>query len=188
MDRVIICGGKKVSLGILSREDAPDLFRMINDRDVNRMLRSPPPINSLVEEYEWIDNQSIIKGKNLNLGIVDNQANKLIGVIGVNNMESNMYGTLGYFLHKDSWGKGFGTEAIQLIVEYCFNVLNMRKITANAYEPNTGSIRVLEKNGFKMNGRQEEHLFIENHGFVDSLYFEKLNPNRQRNSFSKANE
>lgn len=188
MDRVIICSGKRVSLGILSREDAPDLFRIINDREVNRMLRSPPPINSLVEEYEWIDNQSIIRGQNLNLCIVDNQTNKLIGVIGVNNMESNLFGTLGYFLNKDSWGKGFATEAIQLIVEYCFNVLNLRKIIASAYEPNVASIRVLEKNGFKMNGRQEEHLFIENHGFVDSLYFEKLNPNRQRNSFSKANE
>lgn len=182
MDRVIICRGEKVSLGILSREDAPDLFSLINDRDVNRMLRSPPPINSLVEEYEWIDNQSIIKGKNLNLAIVDNETMKLIGVIGVNNMESNLYGTLGYFLNKNSWEKGFATEAIKLLVEYCFNVFNIRKIIAHVYEPNTSSIRVLEKNGFKMNGRQEEHHFIESHGFVDSLYFEKLNPDRQRNS------
>ncbi len=180
MERVVICSGKKISLSILSREDAPDLFRIINDRNVNRMLRFPQPVRSLVDEYEWIDNQALTSGQNLNFSIIKNENSTLIGIIGVNDIEFNMHGKLGYFISRDNWGRGFTTEAVSLLTGYCFNVLNLRKIFAYVFEPNIASIRVLERNNFKMTGRQEEHVFVEGEGFVDSLYFEKLNPNRQK--------
>ena len=56
MERVIICSGDHVSLAVLVREDAPVLYRIINDPEVHRFLSSPSRIYSLVDEYEWIDN------------------------------------------------------------------------------------------------------------------------------------
>ncbi|MEH7333874.1 GNAT family protein [Neobacillus drentensis] len=74
---------------------------------------------------------------------------------------------IGYFLDKKQNGKGYTTEAVQLLVDYAFNELKLHRIEAGVMPHNIGSIRVLEKSGFhkegiaiknvKINGRWEDH-------------------------------
>ena len=79
---------------------------------------------------------------------------KLIGMCGFLN---ETYGIdFCYRYSKDSWGKGLGFEAGKAVLEYGFSELGLEKVFGLTAEQNYGSIRILEKLGFKF---QEKFLF-----------------------------
>lgn len=102
-------------------------------------------------------------------GIFKNDDNTLVGTINLFQIfrGSLQSAFIGYFLDKKHNGKGYTTEAIQLIVEYAFNKLKLHRIEAGVMPHNIASIRVLEKAGFhkegiakknvKINGKWEDH-------------------------------
>ncbi len=59
---------------------------------------------------------------------------------------------LGYVLNKEYWGRGIATVATRLIVEEAFMTLDIAKISSEVFAPNVASRRVLEKNGFALEG------------------------------------
>ncbi len=59
---------------------------------------------------------------------------------------------LGYMLVTESWSKGIMTEAVSQICDIAFAKLDIIRITGLVYEPNIASRRVLEKNGFVLEG------------------------------------
>ncbi len=81
---------------------------------------------------------------------------KLIGMCGFLN---EPYGIdFGYRYSKDNWGKGLGLEAAKEVLEYGFSELGLEKVLGLTAEQNYGSIRILEKLGFKF----EEKLLFNN--------------------------
>ena len=62
---------------------------------------------------------------------------------------------------KDFWGRGYGTEALKLVVNYAFNRLNLHKIYAGINSSNKASIRAYQKVGFKVEGRKREERYID---------------------------
>lgn len=56
-------------------------------------------------------------------------------------------------------GKGYGTEIIVLILEYCFRTLNLNKVTAGALANNIAALRSQEKCGLKVEGRIRQAWF-----------------------------
>lgn len=80
---------------------------------------------------------------------------------------------------KKYWGKGVASKAIEVMTEIGFAQLGLKKITAGVYEANTGSIRVLEKNGFICEGRTRSQ-FIVNGQRVDGLIYGKIRPEQGR--------
>lgn len=84
---------------------------------------------------------------------------ELIGVIGADGFEvgASHRAELGYWLAKPYWGQGTMTDAVRAYVRYAFDDLNALRLTAHVLEFNVGSARVLEKNGFKLEGRLRKH-------------------------------
>ena len=71
-------------------------------------------------------------------------------------------GEIGYMIgEKTHWGAGIATEIVNLMTEYAFDRLNLNKLTAGVVEGNEGSMKVLEKNGFKQFAINEQDYFIE---------------------------
>ena len=70
---------------------------------------------------------------------------------------------------QDFWGKGIGTEVCQLILQYAFEQLNLRKVSLSVFSNNPGAIRLYEKVGFSVEGRLKEHVFADN-GYHDKLW------------------
>jgi|SRR5665648_7252 len=54
------------------------------------------------------------------------------------------------------WGKGFGTDAMSIILKYGFDILNLHRISLNVFEYNPRAIRSYEKVGFKHEGIQRK--------------------------------
>ncbi len=62
---------------------------------------------------------------------------------------------------RDFWGKGYGTDAMQVILSFAFRELNLRRVSLNTFEYNQRAIRSYEKAGFAFEGRMRSFLHRE---------------------------
>ena len=157
------------------------MYSEFADFEVQRFLGRPDRLYTLDSEYEWFE--SIPKKEDMRvLAILLNRKNSsgrqghdhlLIGNIGIHLIDRvSSKAEIGYLLFRKYWGRGYGTEAVSLVVDYAFQTLNLRKLTARVFEPNGASSAVLMKNGFRLAGRLREHQYINSIGYVDELYYE----------------
>jgi RimJ/RimL family protein N-acetyltransferase len=95
------------------------------------------------------------------LAIVLRPEGRLIGNCGirVNGPDLREAG-IGYKLNPDYWGRGYATEAASAIVGFGFDALALHRIWACCIAENTASARVLEKLGFRLDGRLHERARI----------------------------
>ncbi|MDP6019966.1 MAG: GNAT family protein, partial [Alphaproteobacteria bacterium] len=68
------------------------------------------------------------------------------------------------------WGKGISTKVIGTVVGISFDVVGLEKVTAGVYENNTGSIVVLEKNGFVLEGVRRSQILFEGKRINSVMY------------------
>ena len=136
----------KLELRHWTQADAMELTSLCNAVD-RRFLsdRLPNPYTEKDAE-EWLktvsENEAVT---GIYRAIVYDR--KLIGSISVEKKDDDA--EIGYMLHNDYSNKGIGTEAVKQICPIAFKVLSLEQITANVFQPNIASIRVLLKNGFK---------------------------------------
>lgn len=86
---------------------------------------------------------------------------ELCGLIGLI-LQNDVYrksAEIGYWIGEPYWGKGIATKAVELITEYAFDELKLIRIYAGAFEYNTGSMKVLERNGFQKEGIAKKAIF-----------------------------
>lgn len=88
---------------------------------------------------------------------------QLVGGITLSNIRRRaaQFASLGYWMGEPFAGQGIMTEAVGLIVPFCFDTLGLHRIHAAFLPDNIASRRVLEKNGFKEEGFAEHYLQID---------------------------
>jgi len=96
-------------------------------------------------------------------GIFDSK--KHIGNIQINGLLSiHRCAELTYVIgDKSYWGKGVASYAISETIKKCTNEYKLNKLIAGLAKDNVGSAKVLEKNGFKLEGVRKNHLFYNGH-------------------------
>lgn len=87
----------------------------------------------------------------------------LVGGITLSNVRRRaaQFVNLGYWMGQPFAGKGLMTEAVGLVVPFCFETLGLHRIHAAFLPDNMASRRVLEKNGFREEGFAENYLQID---------------------------
>ncbi|MCH5584598.1 GNAT family N-acetyltransferase [Shimazuella sp. AN120528] len=70
--------------------------------------------------------------------------------------------------NNENQGKGYGTEAMKLMLDYAFGILNLHRVELNVFTYNQKAVHVYEKLGFKKEGIQREALFYD-HYYHDSI-------------------
>ena len=131
----------------------------MNDKESNQYLES--------RFTEW-DMQSLLdyyhekKKSELMLTIIDDDTGTHIGNIKASEIDKNHHrAEMGIIIgDKDFWGKGIATTAIGIVADYCFDSLNLHKLTAGAYADNRASINAFITNGFIVEGQRKEHILI----------------------------
>lgn len=77
---------------------------------------------------------------------------------------------LGYWLGEPFWGRGIMTGAVMQMVEYAFDQFDIVRLYARPFSNNTGSQRVLEKAGFRLEARLQKSIY--KHGLLlDELIY-----------------
>lgn len=113
-----------------------------------------------------------------NFGIFKIDNDELIGTIAIFHIlrGPKQSASVGYSVSQKHNGKGYTTEAVNLVVDYAFNTLLLHRIEAGAMPHNIGSIRVLEKAGFQKEGLSKKNVKI-NGTWEDHQLLAILNPN-----------
>jgi RimJ/RimL family protein N-acetyltransferase len=70
---------------------------------------------------------------------------------------------------EELWGKGYGTDAMEIILRYAFTELNLHRVSLNVFAYNTRAIRSYEKCGFRVEGRERSRLHRDGQRF-DVIY------------------
>lgn len=147
--------GKRILLRTPKASDARDIQKRVNDRDVSKYLAVVPYPYSMHDALEFIKNCNNRKDKktHYSLGIIEREEKELIGVISLRKIDfKNRRAEIGYWIGKDHWRQGYGSEALDTILKYAFNDLKLNKIYAQVIAPNKPSYKLLEKKGFKREG------------------------------------
>ena len=170
MGKITVLEGARVFLRKARVEDVTEEhIRWMNDMEVIQYLEARFFDNTREKLEEYIIKMN--KDPNCRFfSIVDKKTFRFIGNIklsGINKIHGLAEVSL-WIGSKDCWGKGYGTEAIKLIVDYAFNILCLRKLTAGAYEPNFGSIKAFQKAGFAIEGKRAKH-FLYGYSYVDEV-------------------
>jgi len=98
----------------------------------------------------------------------------LIGTIGFYRLKPEHHrGEVGYLLAPDHWGQGLMSEALNTATAYGFGHLRFHSIEAVTDARNTRSRRLLERNGFLLEGLFKENFFWDDE-FLDSAVYTKL--------------
>ncbi len=75
---------------------------------------------------------------------------EIVGSISVEKKDDEA--EIGYLLLNEYTNKGIATKAVKLVCTIAFKILSLEQITANVFQPNIASVRVLQKNNFKYKG------------------------------------
>ncbi len=98
-----------------------------------------------------------------------------VGLCRLKNVDMiNRTATLGIFIgDKEYWNRGLGTEATKLLLDFGFNVLNLRNIMLQVFSFNQRAIRSYEKCGFREIGRRRKAIMYGNKHY-DEVYMDIL--------------
>jgi hypothetical protein len=89
-------------------------------------------------------------------------------------------GEIGYVLARDAWGKGYASEAADLVIKFGFDELKLHKISATCEPFNFASAKVLQKAGLVIEGYLKKHIFIKGQ-WRDTLLFGCVREERATN-------
>jgi RimJ/RimL family protein N-acetyltransferase len=142
--------GEKIYLREVRITDVnEEYYQWMNDSEVNQYLETrfiPQSIESIRKYVEKFDGSM----NEIFLAICLKENDKHIGNIKLGPINwIHRFSDVSLILgDKNYWGKGIATEAIKLITNYAFTVLNLHKLRAGCYEQNVASKKAFEKAGY----------------------------------------
>lgn len=164
--------GDRIYLSPRNVEDAEIFVKWLNDFEVTDYTGRSSNVMDIEGEKEYLSSK---KNNSVNFVIVKLENDEMIGTIGFDNIDYiNRVATLGIMIgEKENREKGYGTEAINLILDYGFNYLNFRNINLEVAEFNDRGIACYKKCGFKEMGRTRKTIFL-NGKYYDKLIMDML--------------
>ena len=153
--------GEKIYLAVLERTDCKKLYEDF-EYDFDNPTE-PLNIGSSIEKSDkWNDEIQKLQGKeNIRVGIFLND-DTVIGDVALQGIDNkNRTCSIGMGIAKiENRNKGYGKQAVKLILEYGFNNLGMERIAANTLEINISAQKSLENVGFVLEGRERKATYF----------------------------
>ena len=139
---------RRLKLRLFTHDDLPAMHLLNTDPDVIRY--ADEPVKDMAETRQRLESKTLADYQKYGYGrfAVELKENrKVIGFCGIKFIPELDLPELGYRFMKEYWGKGIGTEAAKVCVDFAREDLNMSKLIALIIPENIGSIRVAEKVG-----------------------------------------
>lgn len=163
--------GEKVILRAISRDDIPRLWAFNNDVAVELAGGGDPPIpQSLERLYAEFDQNAGQGGRNGTSFVIEADG-QCIGQCALFNFNPTARTCeLGITIGDQAyWGRGYGRDALRLLVDYGFRHQNFRKIWLAVHGDNERAIHAYKAVGFVEEGRLREQVWSSGK-YVDLVY------------------
>ncbi len=171
--------GNTIYLRALEPEDLEFVYLVENDESVWEISHTQTPYSRyLVVQYLENAQQDIYEAKQLRLAICRNGEFDAIGLIDIFDFDpKNRRAGIGIMLQdRSNRGKGIGSEALQLLVNYAFTQLQVHQLYANIDSQNEHSLKLFHKFGFVPVGTKKEWNYVRGK-FRDEILFQLINHN-----------
>jgi RimJ/RimL family protein N-acetyltransferase len=148
-------GTERLRARPLRDADAPALFAIFREPEVARFWSSPP-MHSPEQARELIDDirSEFASGILHEWGIELREQPGVIGTCSLSSLSrANRRGEIGFALHPSAWGRGLIAEMLPRLLDHAFDDLGLHRIEADVDPRNSGSLRALERLGFRVEGR-----------------------------------
>jgi len=171
---MITLKGEHVFLRALEPEDLEFIHDIENDESIWEISNTNTPYSKyLIKQYLEHSHKDIYEVKQLRL-IISNYENDVLGMIDVfdfnpNNRRAGIGVLIKQEVHRE---KGYGTEALNLLVDYCFMHLDLHQLYCNISEHNKASINLFSNRGFEKIGLKKDWNII--NGEFKSEYIYQL--------------
>jgi RimJ/RimL family protein N-acetyltransferase len=158
-----VTAGDSVTLRTVEEEDVPFLQRANANPGIRyplgARLRNQEPID--VSEEDGTDRLLVcLDGEGAGPGQPEEGDTRPIGAVSVECVDYRRP-ELGYWLIPEVHGRGYGTEAVGLAIDYVFRSYDKPAVGAGAFDHNDASRGLLESLGFTEEGRRRKYMFVD---------------------------
>lgn len=167
---------KRLVLRELLLADAADVLVFRGDPEVQKY--DDAPIHTLQEAAQFIEEMrhACAIGQQEIWAVTLTGSDTVIGLVSLQYRDHggdryHRRAEVGYGLARASWGQGFGSEAVRVVVLYGFEHLKLNRIYARTIADNHESVRLLEKLGFVREGTQRQYSLEDDGRFHDSAMY-----------------
>jgi RimJ/RimL family protein N-acetyltransferase len=169
--------GDKMVLRALQRSDLERLCLFNNDLEVELAGGGDPPMPQSLERLQAEFDAGVGSGGRDGTSFAIVADGKLIGQCALFNVDRVAHtASLGITIgDKEYWGRGYGCDALRVLLDYAFRLQNMRRIWLSVNGNNERAIRAYRACGFREEGRLRQHVWSDG-AYVDLLHMGILRP------------
>lgn len=168
--------GNLVYLRALEPEDLIFVYDTENDTSIWDVSHTQTPYSLYVlKQYLEESHKDIYEVKQLRL-VICSLNHEVIGFIDVFDFDpQHRRAGIGLVINNlENRGKGYGKDALQVLIRYCFSALNLHQIYCNITEGNNASMRLFKGCNFELIGCKKEWIFAEGQ-FKNEFMFQLIN-------------
>lgn len=168
--------GTRIRLRAVERHDLPRFVSWLNDPDVRENLQMLMPLSEAQEESWFVEMlKQPLYEQPLVIEVRDGSGWIAVGDCSFHKIDWRIaMAEVGIFIgDRAYWNLGYGTEAMQLLLDIGFKTLNLNRVFLRVYETNPRAIRAYEKAGFVHEGRLRQAEF-RNGRYIDVLLMSVL--------------
>ena len=164
--------GERIYLSPRGNEDAEKFTEWLNDFKVTDYTGRSGNSMTIEAEKKFLEENN---NHQSSFVIVTLDKNEMIGAISLEKINNiNRTATLGIFIGNQEYlSKGYGTEAIKLILDYGFNYMNLHSIQLDLMSFNKRALNCYKKCGFIETGRKRENKYV-NGKYYDTICMDIL--------------
>ena len=155
----------------LESTDAKDILRFATAPEIpaNTFVPRPYTEDSAIEflrqaREHWQHDEGYT------FALIEKRPARFVGCMGIHPLWKHNRAEVGYWIGKPFWGRGLATEALRLLIEFGFDVLQLNRIEAGHFSHNPASGRVMQKAGMRPEGLRRGYL-LHRETYKDALWY-----------------
>ena len=168
--------GTQIILRALEPEDLSFLFQIENNESFWEISHTQAPFSKFILK-QFLENAhlDIYEAKQLRLIIEDKTNQQPLGMIDLFDFNpQHKRAGIGILIHPNFQQNGFASEALSLLIKYCFTHLQLHQLYANITDDNKNSIHLFTKHQFKEIGVKKDWI-VSNNIYKNEILFQLIN-------------
>ncbi len=169
--------GQNIGLRALEPADVDLLYKWENDQQIWYLSNTLTPFSRFdLEQYVLNAGRDIFADKQVRLMIVKKSSGTTVGAIDLFDYNPSYQRVgVGILIAEPFREKGFASEALELVLKYCFETLRVHQVFANIAGNNKQSIRLFERMEFVRSGTKKDWLLTDG-AWTDEFFYQRINP------------